>query len=408
MNKSIRSGGVVPNVRVPATFAQIYEAWQKARKRKKPSISRWRFERRWLDSLAQLTETLNAGCWQPRHTQCFVVTRPKTREVHAPDFADRVLHHWLVPRLEAVFEPGFIGDSYANRHGKGSHAAVRRLQHFMRQRQDGIDALRGGGYALKLDVHNCFNRIHRPTLYMQLVAGLDKAVRRGKLAQCDALALRSLCHSLLRAPTQTHCVTPLAQAALPPHKRLDRAPPGCGIPVGNLSSQFFVNVYMDRLDQFVKHTLKVRHYIRFVDDLVLLGSSPQQLADWHQQIAGFLNAQLRLNLREEAPIAAIRDGLAFLGYRVYPTHLLVGHRALKHCREVLASFEQNYSKSQCDLQTGEPWRTWWSSPADCARLSQQMASYRGHFGHAKSWRLQQKLHKRFAWLAQLLDSALPA
>ena len=389
-----------PRVGVPLTLAQAHAAWQRARRRKKPSASRWRFERRWLDSLVDLTDTLQAGNWQPRHTQCFVVHRPKTREVHAPDFADRVLHHWLVPQLEAVFDAGFIHDSFANRRGKGTLAAVQRLQGFMRQRQDG----QGGGWALKLDVHNCFNRIHRPTLYRLLVNGLSKAQRAGRLDDGHALQLRSLCHRLLAQPTRMRITDPLAHRRLPPHKRLDLAPAGRGIPVGNLTSQFFVNVYLDRLDQFVKHELKVRHYLRFVDDMVLLGDSAAQLAGWRECIAGFLGDQLGLTLRDMPGPGLLRHGLPFLGYRVYASHLAVLQRSVQHCRQALQAFERRHVRWY-RAPNGARWLRWRAAPERLQALQQQLASYWGHFGHAQAFHQRLALIAEFAWLQALFEPA---
>ena len=387
-----------PTVGVSLTLGEAHAAWQRARRRKKPSATRWRFERRWLDSLVDLTDTLQAGTWQPRHTQCFVVHRPKTREVHAPDFADRVLHHWLVPQLEAVFDAGFIHDSFANRRGKGTLAAVRRLQVFMRQRQDG----RGGGWALKLDVHNCFNRIHRPTLYRLLVHGLSKAQRAGRLDDARTLQLRSLCHRLLAEPTRMRIANPVAHRRLPPHKRLDLAPAGRGIPVGNLTSQFFVNVYLDRLDQFVKHELKVRHYLRFVDDMVLLGDSASQLTDWRKRIAGFLDEQLGLTLRDMPGPNPLRDGLPFLGYRVYTSHLGVLQRSVQHCRQALRNFERRHVRWY-QRPDGALWLRWRAPPERLQALHQQLASYWGHFGHAQAFHQRLALIAEFAWLQALFE-----
>lgn len=206
----------------------------------------------------------------------FVVKHPKTREIHAPDFADRVVHHI------------FVHDSYANRAGRGSHSAVDRLQAFMRQRENMPDTTVVGGWYLQLDIHNFFNSIHRPTLYAMLCQRLVQAQRRGKLPASHALALRSLCHKLLAQRVAERVRSLAAAAGVPPHKRLCNAAPSCGLPVGNLTSQFFANVYLNALDQFVKHTLKVRHYVRYVDDFVLLGDSPAQLKHWQAQIEAFL------------------------------------------------------------------------------------------------------------------------
>ena len=172
-----------------------------------------------------------------------------------------------------LYEPVFIHDSYANSAGRGSHSAVGKLQTFMRQRENMPGARTAGGWYLQLDVHNFFNSIHRPTLYTMLCQRLVQAEKRGQLPAAAAAA------------------------GIPPHKRLCNAAPGCGLPVGNLTSQFFANVYLNALNQFVKHTLKVLHYVRYVDDFVLVADTPAQLAQWHQDIADFLHQKLRLRQR---------------------------------------------------------------------------------------------------------------
>lgn len=413
-----------PAIPVPMRFAALHAAWERARRGKRPSASQLAFASNWLLQLQQLHADVRAGRWAPRHTVSFIVQRPKTREIHSPHFADRVLHHWLVPRLEALYEPVFIHDSYANRQGKGSHAAVARLQRFMRQRN-------GQGWYLQLDVHNFFNSIHRPTLYGLLKRRLHQAQRQGNISAPKALALQSLCHKLLAQPAAEHCNNPAAARRLPPHKRLRNARPGCGLPIGNLSSQFFANVYLNELDQFVKHQLKVKHYLRYVDDFVLLADSPAPLQYWQTAIACFLRQRLGLQLKESPRLAPLRQGVDFLGYIVRPSHLLVRPRVLKQCRARLYEWERRhvrraalaetvqgtapntpqgpqdqgpqdqYSSAQ-DLPAPQPER--WhiqASAADLAALQATLGSYWGHFRHASSQRLRRALWTRFGWLGVL-------
>jgi len=150
---------------------ELYDAWQRARRHKVPSNNQLAFESNWIDGLIDLEQQLLSGTWAPRPTTCFIAQRPKARQIHAPDFADRVVHHWLVPQLEALFERGFIHDSYANRVGKGTHAAVNRLRNYVREVHSG----QGGGWYLQLDVRNFFNSIYRPTLYAMLKRRLQRA-----------------------------------------------------------------------------------------------------------------------------------------------------------------------------------------------------------------------------------------
>lgn len=205
-------------VPIPDSLQACYVAWLKARRGKRPSANQLAFDAHWIDRLLQLKTDLNTGRWQPASTVSFIVQHPKTREIHAPDFADRIVHHLLVERLEPLFEPAFIHDSYANRQGKGSHAAVERLQEFIRCRN-------GVGWYLQLDIHDFFNSIDWRILYQQLCRRLVQCERRNRLPPAHALALRSLCHKLLTHKVVEWVSDPVAAARLPPHKRLANARP---------------------------------------------------------------------------------------------------------------------------------------------------------------------------------------
>jgi hypothetical protein len=423
-----------------------------------------------VDRLLELKTALRAGAWQPARTVSFVVNHPKTREIHAPDFADRVVHHLLVERLEPLYEPIFIHDSYANRAGKGSHMAVDRLQAFMRQQN-------GRGWFLQLDIHNYFNSIHRPTLYGLLKRRIAKAAggiartdtprspdaaqrnpgtpadatdqgpgfrcaasglrtasspcsagalasgpatgrlydaaqadscqsrqrqsdersRRDACATVSALALQSLCHKLLVNKVEEQVADPTAAARIPPHKRLANAAPGCGLPVGNLTSQFFANVYLNELDQFVKHRLKCRRYLRYVDDFVLLADTREQLLEWQGQIASFLAATLRLKLKDDVRLGPLSQGVDFLGYLVFPSHRLVRPRVLRHCRAKIETWARRHVHV-----TAQGLRIRADAPA-LASLQAMLGSYWGHFKHADSARLRRALFARYPWLGLLFE-----
>ncbi|ACD95789.1 RNA-directed DNA polymerase [Trichlorobacter lovleyi] len=369
-----------PNLPVSVRFSACHAAWLQARRGKKPSANQLLFEARWLDNLHQLYSSLRAGCWQPAPTVCFTVTHPKTREIHAPAFADRIVHHLLVDRLQRLYEPVFVYDSYANRTAKGSHAAVDRLQQMIRRRN-------GQGWYLQLDIHNYFNSIHRPTLYALLCRRLDLALQKGKLADSQRLALRSLCHKLLARKSREIERPGAAPSSVPPHKRLRNARPQCGLPVGNLTSQFFANVYLNELDQFIKHQLKVRNYLRYVDDFVLLADSKEQLRTWQAEIAAFLETRLQLRLKDAVVLAPLHHGVDFLGYRVYCGHRLVRPRVVKHCCKKLSGWWQQYGQAAQMVST-----------ESFSKLQALLGSYWGHFCHANSVRLRHALFKRFNWL----------
>ncbi|GAA0721603.1 RNA-directed DNA polymerase [Dokdonella soli] len=362
-------------------FHELFLAWRCARKNKQPSANQLDFECRWTDRLLDLQERINAGRWSPSPTTCFVATRPKAREIHAPDFSDRVVHHWLMSRIEPAFEPGFIFDSYANRKGKGSHAAVDRLKGFVRQVASG----QGGGWYLQLDIANYFNTIHRPTLWTILK-------RRMAKAGVPEVAQR-VTHALLRkSPIEygvVHRSTAQERAQIPLHKRLENSPAACGIPIGNLSSQFFANVYLNELDQFVKHELKAQRYIRYVDDFVIIHRDRAQLERWRDQIETFLRDRLRLKLKADQRLRSLTDGADFLGYVVFPTHTRVRTRVVRHARAALTEWAADHVRADAVRAT----------PEDYRRLQSIAASYDGHFTHANAHRLSEQFNKRFPWLA---------
>jgi retron-type reverse transcriptase len=383
--RAVRRASPAGECQGEVSLRALYQAWHAARRKKKPSANQLAFELRSIDRMLNLQERLNAGTWSPAPTTCFIATQPKAREIHAPDFGDRVMHHWLVPKLEAIYEPGFIHDSYANRKGKGTHAAVQRLQQFMRQVHSG----QGGGWYLQLDVHNFFNSIHRPTLYRMLKTRLARA-------GLGSVPMRAV-HALLRHPVQRqgviHRATAAQRAQVPYHKRLENAPPGCGLPIGNLSSQFFANVYLDALDQFVKHILKARRYLRYVDDFVLVHRDRAVLEHWQTQIERFLADRLQLRLKADIRLRPLSAGADFLGYVIYPTHTRVRARVLRHADQALTRWHLQHAVGGGFHATPEAFQ----------QLDAIWASYQGHFAHADSWRLQQHILRRRPWLAALTN-----
>jgi len=239
-------------------YEHLYRAYLDCRKTKRNTPAALRFEMNVEAELYHLQLELQERTFHPSTSECFITSTPKLREVFAAAFRDRITHHLLVRALERRWEPVFIYDSYASRPGKGIHLAVQRLQQFTRQATR--NATQPAWY-LQLDIRNFFMTIRKPILD-DLVA-----------ARCPDEALRWLAHTLIfHDPTTDYRQTcaPALWRGLPRHKSLFGAPPDCGLPIGNLTSQFFANVYLNGLDQFVKHTLKCRWYLRYVDDFLLL------------------------------------------------------------------------------------------------------------------------------------------
>ena len=361
-------------------FHELYDAYLDARRGKKPSLNKLAFETHWADNLLDLERRIAAGTWEPSPYTCFVATRPKAREIHAPDFGDRVAHHWLVGKVQPGYERIFIEDSYANRPGKGCHAAVQRARQFIRQVHSG----QGGGFYLQLDIANFFYSIPRKKLWQMLKAGMER----------DGVPMEAqrFMHALLRRSAVESGVhyrsTPAQRALVPHHKQLANASPGRGLPIGNLPSQFLANVYMHSFDLFVKHILKAKRYIRYVDDFVLFHHDRAQLERWLVEIERFLAAELGLSLKADIRLRPLTDGLDFLGYVIYPTHSRVRRRVVAHARAAFDEWGKAHVRGNCLAAT----------PEELRKIRNQAASFDGHFCHANSFRLRVGLHQRFPWL----------
>jgi retron-type reverse transcriptase len=246
------------------SFTELAQAYFDCRRTKRNSTTALAFEQDLERNLCRLHDELREGTYRPGGSICFVITRPKPREVWAADFRDRIVHHLLYNRIGARFESAFIADSCACIPGRGTLYAVRSLEHKVRSITQ--NWARPASY-LKCDIANFF-------------VSIDKRILRELLARRihEPWWLRLTDAILFHDPRIDFALhSPMRMHLVPAHKSLLNQPPHLGLPIGNLSSQFFANVYLDELDQFVKHKLRARHYVRYVDDFVLLDESPQQL-----------------------------------------------------------------------------------------------------------------------------------
>lgn len=290
----------------PYPFSDLVQAYYDCRRSKRNSASALAFEARLERNLSQLHSDLIAGTYRPGRSICFVVTRPKPREVWAADFRDRIVHHLLYNRIGASIEAAFIADSCACIPGRGTLYAAKRLEAKIRSAsQNWAKPV----HYLKMDLANFFVSIDKQILVGQLEARISEPWWR-------ALALQVLWHDPredfeVRSPRHLF-------NRVPQHKRLTSQPARLGLPIGNLSSQFFANVYLDALDQFVKHQLRCRHYVRYVDDFVLLHESPQQLNAWLAAINAFLpTLGARLN-PSKTILQPVDRGVDFVGHVIKP------------------------------------------------------------------------------------------
>ena len=367
------------------SLENLYRQYYYCRRNKRNTINALRFEAQQEKNLIALREALLTRTYRPNRSVCFFTTRPKFREIIAADFQDRVVHHLLVDYLEQTWEPIFIHDSYACRRGKGVHKGVKRLQQFIRQASNnGCKPV----WYLQLDIKNYFMAIDRDILLRLL------------FKKCPDETAQWLTHLLVHHDVTKNCIfrgRSDLQEKIPAHKTMFGAAENKGLPIGNLNSQFFANVYLNSLDQFVKYELKCRYYLRYCDDFVLLANDANTLRDWQIQIEQYLQQELKLTLNLKQRLAPTANGIDFLGYIVRKDYMLVRRRVVHNLKLKLCEFEKQLVLEKSGV------RCYRFDRALLDKLAAVLSSYLGHFKQASCWRLWQSLCQSFSYLSHYFE-----
>ncbi|WMT83695.1 reverse transcriptase [Pseudoalteromonas phage ACA1] len=324
-------------------FENILNAAYQCRKGKATSASALAFFNNLEENIVQIQNELMWEMYSVLPYRHFYVFEPKRRLISAPHFKDRVIHRAIYNVIEPLFDKQYIYDSYACRKGKGAHVGADRAQHFIKQ----VESESGKAYALKADISKYFSSIDHQILKSILGAKL-KCQRTRNL----------LFYIIDNSPN-------------------DAA--GVGIPLGNLTSQIFANIYLHELDHFAKHTLKARRYIRYMDDFTIIHHDKRALHEYREKIEGFLYKNLRLKTNSKTqvfPIAKTRGrSLDFLGYRIFANHRLLRKSSVKRISTKLKKFRKEFSQGKVTL----------------AEINQCVQSWLGHASHANTHSIKLKL-----------------
>ena len=377
---SVRSGEWLTSL---FSFENLYASYLKCRKNKRSTVNALKFEVNAEENLFKLSDELTDMSYQPSRSVCFIVERPKMREIIAADFRDRVVHHLLVERLESIYEPLFIHDSYACRKNKGLHKAVERVRDFIRKgSSNGREKL----YFLHLDIRNFFMTIDKEILYRML---------ENKVSDEN---LRRLAHTIIFHNPAGNCIIKGDKNLvehLPPHKSLFHAIGEKGLPVGNLTSQFFANVYLNELDQYAKHILKCKYYARYCDDFLILDDSPDRLNELRENIRRFLFERLNLSLNEKfTSVLPVSNGIDFLGYIIKEGYTLARRRVVNNLKSKLNYFEKELISKKNGIKLIR-------YDIDVINnLRSVLASYFGHLKWADTYRLKSAIIGRYGFLKE--------
>ena len=258
-------------------------AWKEFKRGKTKKSDVRQFEFNLEDNLFELHSELISRIYHHSDYTSFYITDPKLRHIHKACIRDRVLHHAIFRVLYLIFDRSFIFDSYSCRLGKGTHRAVKQLKQFCQKASQNNST---NIFTLKCDVRKFFDSVDHDILF---------GIIKRKISDRETLWLLDSIISSYHATS------------------------GKGLPIGNVTSQLFANIYLNELDQFVKHNLKSRYYLRYCDDFVILGDRGRYLKETLSKIADFLNDKLKLSLHpNKISIRKYRQGIDFLGYIVRP------------------------------------------------------------------------------------------
>lgn len=332
------------------TFENLLLASQKAQKGKRFQDNVAQFNFHLEKNILQLLDELKTQTYQPGKYKEFHILEPKPRMISAAPYRDRVVHHALCNIIEPLLERSMIHDSYANRKGKGTHKAISRYQSFCKKSK----------YVLKCDVRKFFPSI-------------DHEILKAKIQQkigCEK-TLWLINTIINNSNTQEPHL-----AWFPDDDLLTPAERRKGLPIGNLTSQLFGNYYLNGLDHFIKEELHCKRYIRYVDDFVILENDKAHLHEIHQEIILYLEG-FRLKLhKNKSRIYQVKEGVSFLGFRIFPDFKLVKTENIRRFRTRLKLMQKIF----------------WNGNMTQKNFNMRVRSWFVHVAFANTFRLRKKIY----------------
>lgn len=347
-----RHGNLYPKI---IAFANLLSAARKAQKGKLNRDNVLEFNYYLLLELEKVENQLKSKTYKPGAYKTFEILEPRPRMISAAPYRDRVVHHALCNIILPIFENTYIGDSYSNRVGYGTHRALRRFTSFARSSR----------CILQCDIKKYFPSIDHEIL---------KTLLRRKIKCKDTLWLIDtiIDNSNPQIDLDDNDKYFPGDDIFSPLRRR-------GLPVGNLTSQFFGNVYLNGFDHFIKETLKVSKYVRYVDDFALFSDDREFLAEARLAMEEYL-ASLRLKMHPaKSQLFETRHGANFLGFCVFPDKIRVRTENLRRAKRRLKRFKAEYDEGKIELE----------------QITHSIRSWIAHLKHGDTWRLRTKIFEDF-------------
>lgn len=347
----------------------LYVAFYDASRHKHKMSYVQKFEQNLAQNLNDLCDDLFSRTYKPLPSKCFVVNYPKKREVFCAAFRDRIVHHLYFRYTHQMFERTFIADTYSCIKGRGTHYGVDRIRQHIRQASHNWSL---PCYAMSIDIRGYFMHIDRSRLLTIATDSLKtmSTHRLGSLSTAtwqqvlDIDFILWLTREIILLNPMDHCII-VGDAS--EWEGIDRAKcmryvaPGLGLPIGNLTSQLFSNVYMNQFDQYIKRTIGCRHYGRYVDDAVIIDPDREWILQQVPLIRSFLHDNLGLDMHMgKLRITDVRHGVEFLGMFIKPHRTYISNKTIRRVRRKIANE---------------------------GLTTRSIQSYRGIFSHASSHRI---------------------
>lgn len=315
-------------------FGAYYNA--RANKGKKPSVVE--FEEDLEENIFSLYEEIVSKKYKPKPSKCFGVTKPVSREIFAANFSDRIVHHLLYGYLSPIFEKKFIDDCYSCRVGRGVHYGISRAEKFMRSCSESYSV---DCFVLKLDVKSYFMAMRKDVLFSMVC----EALKNEKEVSFDMdLVVYLLKETIFDRPEKNCDIR--GKVLVPFGKSLFDTPPNCGLPIGNLTSQLFGNVYLNGFDHFVKKELGVKYYGRYVDDFFVFHRDRDFLKEILFKMSKYLREEVDLTLHpDKIYLQHYSKGFKFLGSYIKPYRKYIINRTKGNFQNSLKRSSEHYTSS---------------------------------------------------------------
>jgi RNA-directed DNA polymerase len=297
-------------------------AWRKARKGKTMKDYVIEFESNLRENILELQKELKDESYEPKPLKTFILRDPKTRKISKSAFRDRVVHHAVHQVIEPIFDKIFINECCANRIGRGNLYALSLFDKYKRKVTKNNTRT---AFCLKADIKHYFFEVNQEVLL-----------------------------NIIKRKIKDEKTINLISKILKNYQDKEK-----GMPLGNLTSQFFANVYLNELDYFIKHKLKAKYYIRYVDDFVILHHSREQLEKWKKQINSFLKENLKIELHpEKSRIIPLSKGVDFVGFRTFYYYRLLRKRNVKKMLVKIKLFKNGIMSYEKLLESYQGWQAY--------------------------------------------------